>query len=434
MVPAGRQEERFGIGGILAAVIGNGFEFFDFTVYLAYATAIGAAFYPSERPMLSYLASTAIFGIGFIGRPLGGIFLGAYGDRVGRKKAMTLTIGIMAVASAMIAFVPGYGVIGLLAPALLIVARILQGIAAGGEMGPATMFMLESAPPAKRNYYGSWQFASQNLSSVLVGLIGLALAGIFAEGTINTWAWRIPFAIGILIAPVGMYIRSHLRETLDQEVQKAPPPFDQVMHMLFVENWPRILLGMGLISGLTITQYFILSMPGFAKTVLHLPQSTIMLGSFIHGLAGVGGALIGGLLADRYGLRSVTIISRLLLLIIAVPIMQFVVGMPTPASYVFTVTTIMLFHAIGGGLGILYIPLIFPPIIRATALAFTYAFSVAIFGGTAPYITSWLTAATGDPLASTYYVIAANLVMIASVMLVRKEGFAPKASVALSQG
>jgi MFS family permease len=161
-----------GAKGVFAAVLGNGFEFFDFTVYATYLGMIGQAFFPSDNVFVSDLASAATFGVGFIARPLGGALIGAYGDRAGRKPAMTLSIALMAIGSALIAVTPGYAAIGVSAPILLIVARLFQGFAVGGEVGPATMFMLEAAPPSQRMVFASWQLASQNLGSLVSGLLG----------------------------------------------------------------------------------------------------------------------------------------------------------------------------------------------------------------------------------------------------------------------
>ena len=202
--------------GVFAAVLGNGFEFFDFTVYATYLGMIGQAFFPSDNVFVSDLASAATFGVGFIARPLGGALIGAYGDRAGRKPAMTFSIGLMAIGSVMIAVTPGYATIGVWAPILLIVARLFQGFAVGGEIGPATMFMLEAAPSSRRFFFASWQLASQNLGSLASGIIGFVLALSLSKSSLNDWGWRVPFAIGVLIAPVGVYIRSQLVETLRQ--------------------------------------------------------------------------------------------------------------------------------------------------------------------------------------------------------------------------
>ena len=261
-----------GAKGIFAAVLGNGFEFFDFTVYATFLGQIGQAFFPSDNAFVSDLASAATFGVGFIARPLGGALIGAYGDQAGRKPAMTLSISLMAVGSAIIAVTPGYAAIGIWAPILLILARLLQGFAVGGEVGPATMFMLEAAPANRRMASSSWQLASQNLGSLAGGLIGFGLALGLSKSSYSDWGWRVPFAIGVLIAPVGVYVRSRLTETLEKSQQTKSPNAAGMLATVIRSNWAGLLLGLALIAGGTITQYFLLTMTPYAIRTLHLPE------------------------------------------------------------------------------------------------------------------------------------------------------------------
>jgi MFS family permease len=183
---------------VFAAVMGNALEFYDFTVYAAFAAMIGRAFFPATDPKISLLLSVATFGVGFFARPLGGILIGAYADRFGRKPAMTLTIWLMALGSGAIGLLPTYDQIGLFAPVLLVLARLVQGFSAGGEMGPATTYLLESAPPGWTCFFGSWQLASQNIGNLISGVIGVILALLMSEADVNGWGWRIPFLLGIL--------------------------------------------------------------------------------------------------------------------------------------------------------------------------------------------------------------------------------------------
>ena len=314
--------------GVFAAVLGNGFEFFDFTVYATFLGIIGQAFFPSDNVLASDLASAATFGVGFVARPLGGALIGAYGDRAGRKPAMTLSIGLMAIGSGIIALTPGYETIGVLAPILLIIARLLQGFAVGGEVGPATMFLLEAAPTDRRMLYASWQLASQNLSSLLGGLIGLLLALTLSQSSLNQWGWRVPFAFGVLIAPVGIYIRSQLVETLEKPPQGRARSAIAILAAVIRSNWRGLLLGLALISGGTITQYFLITMTPYAIRTLHLPAWSAMLGAVTLGVTGCLGALAGGALADRWGLRSVVIAPRVVLLIVLFPVMRFLGRQP----------------------------------------------------------------------------------------------------------
>jgi MFS family permease len=407
-----------GAQGVFAAVLGNGFEFFDFTVYATFLSMIGQAFFPSDNALVSDLASAATFGVGFIARPLGGALIGAYADRAGRKPAMTLSIGLMAIGSGIIAVTPGYATIGVWAPILLILARLSQGFAVGGEVGPATMFMLEAAPVNRRMFFSSWQLASQNLGSLAGGLIGLLLALALSKSSFNDWGWRTPFAIGVLIAPVGVYIRSRLVETLDTSKRKESNGAGAILSTVIGSNWQGLLTGLALISGGTITQYFLINMTPYAIRTLHLPDTTAMLGAVTLGITGCLGALAGGLLADRWGIRIVAIVPRVVLMLALFPVMKFLVAAPSAATLVAAISILSLLHAASVAVGVMLIPLIFPRAVRATGLALTYSLGVAIFGGTATYVVTWLVGVSGDPLASTYYVLAANIVMLGAVILV----------------
>jgi MFS family permease len=404
--------------GVFAAVLGNGFEFFDFTVYATFLGMIGQAFFPSDNMLVSDLASAATFGVGFVARPLGGAVIGAYGDRAGRKPAMTLSIGLMAVGSGVIALTPGYQTIGVLAPILLIIARLFQGFAVGGEVGPATMFLLEAAPRDRRMLFASWQLASQNLSSLLGGLIGLLLALALSQSSLNNWGWRVPFAFGVLIAPVGVYIRSQLVETLEKPQERARGT-TAILSAVIRSNWRGVLLGLALVSGGTITQYFLITMTPYAIRSLHLPASSAMLGAITLGVTGCLGALAGGAFADRWGVRAVVIAPRIVLMIVLFPVMKFLIANPSATTLALAIAILSLLHAASVAVVVALVPLIFPPGIRSTGLALTYALGVAIFGGTATYVVTGLVGVTGDPLASTYYVMAANAVLLLAAFAIR---------------
>jgi MFS family permease len=416
-----------GAKGVFAAVLGNGFEFFDFTVYATYLGMIGQAFFPSDNVFVSDLASAAAFGVGFIARPLGGALIGAYGDRAGRKPAMTFSIGLMAIGSAMIAVTPGYAAIGVWAPILLIVARLLQGFAVGGEIGPATMFMLEAAPPNQRLFFASWQLASQNLGSLASGIIGFLLALTLSKSSLNDWGWRVPFAIGVLIAPVGVYIRSQLVETIHTSPRERSRSAGAIVSTVIRSNWRGLLLGLALVSGGTITQYFLITMTPYAIRTLHMAESSAMLGALTLGVTGGLGALAGGLLADRWGIRAVVIAPRIVLMIVLFPVMKFLIANPGGATLVLAITILSLLHAASVAVVVALTPLIFPPAVRATGLAITYSLGVAIFGGTATYVVTWLVGVTGDPLASTYYVMAANVVLLLAALAIRNADYATDA-------
>ena len=371
--------------------------------------------------LLSDLASAATFGIGFISRPVGGLVLGAYADRVGRKPAMTLTLGLMALGSGVIAILPGYAQIGLVAPVLLILARLIQGFAVGGEVGPATMFMLESAAPHRRSLYTSWQIASQYVGSLVVGVLGFILASGLGKASLEDWGWRIPFAIGVLVAPVGLYIRSQLRETLtpltEEEARNAPA------RSTLAAQTARLLVAMSMISGLTITIYFLLNLTPYAIRTLHLDPAVAMLATVSTGVAGIAGSVYGGWLADKFGPRPIAFWPRIVFLIILIPVMRGLVAYPGALTLVAGVLLLNVVNAMSSAVCVVMGPLMFPRRERAMGLALSYATGVALFGGTATYVVTWLVGATGDPLASVYYVFAANIVSIITIGLVKIGSF-----------
>ena len=336
---------------------------------------------------------------------------------------MILSIGLMAIGSGIIAFTPGFQTIGVLAPILLILARLFQGFAVGGEVGSATMFLLEAAPRGRRMLFASWQLASQNLTSLLGGLIGLLLALALSQSTLNDWGWRVPFAFGVLIAPVGITIRSQQVETLEKPSQERARGATAILSAVIRSNWRGVLLGLTLISGGMITQYFLITMTPYAIRTLHLPASSAMLGAITLGITGCLGALAGGALADRWGLRPVVIAPRIVLMIVLFPVMKILIANPSATTLVLAIAILSLLRAASVAVVVAMTPLIFPPEIRSTGLALTYALDVAIFGGTATYVVTWLVGVTGDPLASTYYVMAANVVVLLAALAIRNSDY-----------
>src|SRR6202795_3408857 len=208
---AGREPE-IPTSAVVATVLGNALEFYDFTAYAFFAVIIGRAFFPAQDPFVSLLLSVAAFGVGFITRPLGGIVIGAYADRAGRRPAMMLSIGLMAVGMVLLAATPSYATIGLAAPFLVVFARLVQGFALGGEIGPSTSYLLEAAPAGKRGQYGAWQIASQGAAAAFAGSLGVVLSWLLDADAMQSWGWRIPFLVGVAIVPMGLIMRGQLRE------------------------------------------------------------------------------------------------------------------------------------------------------------------------------------------------------------------------------
>jgi MFS family permease len=400
-----------------AAILGNALEFYDFTVYAAFAVWLAKAFFPAANPSTSLLLSVATFGVGFVARPLGGILIGAYADRFGRRPAMTLTIWMMALGSGMIGLLPTYEQIGVLAPILLVFARLLQGFSAGGEMGPATTYLLESAPAHRKGFFGSWQLASQNLGGVISGLVGLALALLITPGATDSWGWRVPFLLGILIAPIGYYIRRNLDETMDAE--EAHHSMGAVLSDVLANHWQAIVLCILLISGATISQYFFLYTATYAINTLHYGQGWSMAATLATAVSGLIFSLVGGALADRFGVKTIAVIPRLIVTLLLYPALHLVISSGSPLVFVIVAASLMTLHAMSSGAGIILIPLIFPAAVRTSGLSIAYALGVTIFGGTAQIVFTWIITTTGDKLSWVWYVIIMSVISVLATLAIR---------------
>lgn len=292
---------------VVAAVIGNALEWYDFIVYGFLASIIARQFFPAEDEYASLLMALATFGVGFFMRPVGGILLGIYSDRKGRKAAMQLIILLMTVSIALIAFAPNYAAIGMGAPLLIVVARMLQGFATGGEYASATAFLVESAPAHRKGLYGSWQLVGQCLA-VFGGAAMVALVTrLFSPEVLDLWGWRLPFLIGLLIGPVGLWIRKHMDEPqafieARRQVRGKGPTLMQVVR----DHRRSILVSMGLCCGSTVSFYVVLvNMPTFAHKNLGLPLDQVLLVQMLAVALMTVVIPLSGALSDRLGRRPV---------------------------------------------------------------------------------------------------------------------------------
>ncbi|MCO3000680.1 MFS transporter [Pseudomonas aeruginosa] len=372
---------------VFAVVLGNAVEFFDFGVYATFAVMIGRTFFPSDSAFVSLLLSVTAFGVGFVIRPLGAILIGAYADRAGRKPAMLLTLFLMALGTGGIAVLPGYDSIGPAAPLLLVLTRLLQGLAWGGEAGPATT-------------------------------MGYLLTLWLDERQLQEWGWRIPFAAGLLVLPIGLYIRLNLAETFSGRGRQASTR--NLLGELFGNHRRALLLGLLILSGSTITQYFLNYMTTFALTELHLPAGIAMLSTLVAGAALALSALLGGVLCDRYGRRAVLILPRLALLAVLFPALQAMTRHPEPAVFLAVLALLSALHGMSGAALIVLLVESFPRALRSTGFSLVYATGVAAFGGTAQIVVTWLIGVTGNPLSPLGYLLLANLVCLVGAWLARE--------------
>jgi MHS family proline/betaine transporter-like MFS transporter len=403
---------------IFATVIGSGLEWFDFSGYAFFAAIIGKLFFPSGSETTSLLLALATFGVGFVMRPLGGILFGIYADRAGRKRALSLTMLLMALGSAIIAFAPTYESIGILAPCLIVLARLLQGISAGGEMGGATAFLTEHAPKERRATYSSWIQTSIGFAVVIGSLVGTLIVSALPADAVLRWGWRIPFFVGMLIAPVGYYIRLKIDETPEfaTQAKHAETPLREVIRV-----YPRqVLSSLMMVVLWTVCTYVILFyMPTYATHYLGLSQRQGFLSGVVSGVVLMVMAPIVGAFSDRVGKRRVLSVAAVLILVLSYPLFSYL-----NASRSFS--TLLMFQAIFGVLIAGYTgPILalfvemFPSRVRTTGLSLAYNGAVTIFGGFASFIITWLTKVTGDAESAAYYIVFAAAVSLVGTLLMK---------------
>ncbi len=392
---------------VVATVAGNALEFFDFITYAFFAVYIGQTFFPSKDPVTELLISVGVFGVGFVFRPLGGIIIGAYADRAGRRPAMLLTIALITIGTMGLALTPSYASIGIAAPIIVIVCRLVQGLALGGEVGPASVFLIEAAPPAKRGFYSSWQLASQGLAVLAAGLMGLGLSLVLDKAALASWGWRVPFVLCLLLIPVALYLRRAMPETLKLGTKPKPA------HLR--DHARLIVLAVLIILGGTVATYVSNYMTTYAIATLHLPPATALTATVVGGVALFVGALAGGWLADRFGRRGVMLWPRVLLTLTTWPLFLLLVRQPTATNlYVATVVLTGL-TAISSAASLVVIPELLPRSIRVTGLSIAYAVGVSLFGGTTQFIVTWLLRVTGDPTSPAWYVTATSIITLAAM-------------------
>ena len=319
---------------IFAATIGNALEFFDFTVYSFFALTIGKLFFPTMSSYGQLLASVATFGVGFVMRPLGGVVIGAYADRAGRKPAMTLTIFMMALGCALIGLAPTYAQIGVAAPMIIVFARLLQGFSAGGEVGASTTLLIEAGTPANRGLLGSYQFASQGLGVSIGALMAGLLTTFLHPASLASWGWRVPFLMGVAIAPLGMWIRRRLEEQASTDARPVRMPVLAVLR----DHWRRALLGTLLTMGSTVIAYVVtFYMPTYAIHELKVPAPTALLAGLVSGVVTFVVGPLAGLLSDRISRRALVFWPRVAVVLLIWPAFQWLSSGPDAARLLITV-------------------------------------------------------------------------------------------------
>ncbi len=402
---------------VCAASIGNALEFYDLVIYAYFAVVLSRLFFPTADETVSLMLAFANFGISFVMRPFGAIVLGSYADRFGRKKSLTLSISIIIVGTAMLVFAPTYAQIGIASPLLVLVARLLQGFSTGGEFGASTAFMVEYATAGRRGYYASWQASTQGLATVLAAGIAGILSYTLTPDQLSEWGWRVAFSVGLLIGPLGLYIRSQVEETPEFREAAAVKLEKSPLRVVLRRDGMFLLLGIGLVAGNTAFNYVHKTyMPTYAVTQLHFPVTSSYVGAFVAGFASMVMGPMFGALSDRYGRLRVLSIALPSVCLTTYPLFLALNTWPTLTTLIAVQALVGLQIAACLGPISALLGEIFPTSTRGIGLALSYNISVTLFGGFAPLIATSMIAATADKMAPSFYVMATSIISIFAVL------------------
>ncbi|WP_193096260.1 MFS transporter [Brevibacterium sp. FME17] len=410
-----RAEKARARKAVLAAGLGNALEWYDIILFGFMATSITAVFYPGEG-LSAQLMTWATFAITFVVRPLGAVIIGRYSDKHGRKSALSLTIGLMTLGVFIIVVLPGESVIGVWAAIGLIIARIIQGISAGGEFGSATAFLTENAKHGKA-FYASFQTATQGISMFLAAGISWIFSSTLSEEALHSWGWRVAFAIGLLIGPVGWYIRSKMEDTPEF---KASVKIDNPLRTLLGEHFGRLIAAFLIIAMATISVYLITFLPQFAVGNLGLEPWAAFPGAVVAGVITLIGSPFAGKLADKVGATTVMIPTTIVGIIVAWPMFILLTNHPSIAILTVCEAIVGLFMVFYFGPMPALLSELFPVQVRSSGMTIAYSLGVAIFGGFAPLILTALLSATGELTVPGFYYAALSLLSLVGVIIARR--------------
>ncbi|WP_137811637.1 glycine betaine/L-proline transporter ProP [Gandjariella thermophila] len=431
---------------VAAAAIGNVTEWFDFGVYAYIATTIGKVFYPGSNATVQMLAAFGTFAAAFVVRPLGGLFFGPLGDRIGRTRVLAVTMIMMAIGTFCIGVIPGYGSIGIAAPVFLLLARLVQGFSTGGEYGGAMTFIAEYAPDRRRGFLGSWlEFGTLTGYVMGAGIVTILSATLSAQELLS-WGWRIPFLIAGPLGIVGLYLRIKLEETpafarLTEAAERAHAERAQAersataeeFRAIFLRQWPALLQCVGLVLVWNVTNYMLTSyMPTYLSTELparggramgdtesYLLQIAVM-------LVMMAAVTFVGRASDRFGRKPVVMIGCVALVVLSIPSLLLIENSHTVPVF-FGLLIMGLTLVIFSGSLPSTLPALFPTHIRQGSLSIAFNISVSLFGGTVATVMTALVSGTGELNWPAYYLMIAGVIGAVSLWFTRESANRPLA-------
>ncbi|MDQ5179678.1 MFS transporter [Klebsiella variicola subsp. variicola] len=413
------------IGAILRVTSGNFLEQFDFFLFGFYATYIAHTFFPASSEFASLMMTFAVFGAGFLMRPIGAIVLGAYVDKVGRRKGLIVTLSIMATGTFLIVLIPSYQTIGLWAPLLVLIGRLLQGFSAGAELGGVSVYLAEIATPGRKGFYTSWQSGSQQVAIMVAAAMGFALNAVLEQSAISDWGWRIPFVFGCLIVPFIFILRRKLEETQEFTARRHHLAMRQVFATLLA-NWQVVIAGMMMVA-MTTTAFYLITVyaPTFGKKVLMLSASDSLLVTLLVAISNFFWLPVGGALSDRFGRRPVLIAMTLLALATAWPALTLLANAPSFLMMLSVLLWLSFIYGMYNGAMIPALTEIMPAEVRVAGFSLAYSLATAVFGGFTPVISTALIEYTGDKASPGYWMsFAAICGLLATCYLYRRSAVA----------
>ncbi|WP_322029473.1 MFS transporter [Paraburkholderia sp. J76] len=406
---------------VLRVTAGNFLEQFDFFLFGFYATQIASVFFPAASEFASLMMTFAVFGAGFLMRPLGAVVLGAYIDDVGRRKGLIVTLALMACGTLLIAFVPGYARIGMLAPACVLIGRLLQGFSAGAELGGVSVYLAEMAPPGRKGFFTSWQSASQQVAIVVAAGLGFALNRYLDAASIAAWGWRVPFFVGCMIVPFIFMLRRNLDETEEFKARRHRPTMNEVFRTL-AQNWAVVTAGVMLVA-MTTTSFYLITVyaPTFGKTVLHLSTADSLLVTLCIAVSNFIWLPIGGALSDKFGRQPLLLAMAALAIFTAYPALSLLANSPSFAHMLLVLLWLSFMYGIYNGAMVVALTEVMPVEVRVAGFSLAYSLATAVFGGFTPAIATALIHGTGDKAAPGYWLsFAAICAVCATLMLYRR--------------
>jgi len=380
---------------VVRVAAGNALEMYDFQIFGYYAAAIAATFFPSGHEFASLMLALATFGAGFLMRPLGAIVLGAYIDHRGRRAGLLLTLAMMGFGTLSIACLPGYAVLGLAAPLLVLAGRLVQGFSAGVELGGVSVYLSEIAPPHRKGFYVAWQSASQQVAVMFAALLGIALTSMLSGAQMTRWGWRIALLAGCSLLPLLFLLRRSLEET-GEFLARRRTSASEIVRTLFA-NWRLVVLGTLMSTMTTVCFYLVTAYtPTFGANALHLAATGTLIVTLCVGVCNFIVLPLSGALSDRIGRRPILIACTVIALLTAYPALVWLVSAPSFTRLMIVELWFSLFYATYNGAMAVYLTEIMPVEVRTSGFSLAYSTATAIFGGFTPAICTYLIHVTGN--------------------------------------